>query len=173
MLHFSDCDGSAIFGISSNNFQSGPIIINIGRNQTSSKFWLTWVGVHVSQKLFKKVGVHVLRVLSKLTQTGGGPVLVLGVAFASRSHLARISLPSHSPLTLRWCKISSINHLMHQSATNEEHRTCNTHNELDAYAEQTRKTNSALDQTTLCKTRWIRCPLRPTWRTWQIRRLMH
>jgi hypothetical protein len=36
MQHFSDCDGNAIFGISSNKSQSGPIIIKIRRN-------LTWV----------------------------------------------------------------------------------------------------------------------------------
>jgi hypothetical protein len=58
--HFSDCDGSAIFRISSNkvavwnNSYQNPM--QLDRFQTSSKFWLTWVGVHV------------LRVLSNITQ---------------------------------------------------------------------------------------------------------
>jgi hypothetical protein len=66
-----------------------------------------------SHKLFKKVGVHVRRVLSTITQTGGGPVLVLGVAFSSRAHLTPIPPSSHfrhAP-QVRWCKISSINRM--------------------------------------------------------------
>jgi hypothetical protein len=75
------------------------------------------VGVQVLRalfKLFKKVGVHVLRVLSKITPTGGGPALVLGVAFSShssRAHLTPIQLSSlfRHVTQVRWCKISSIN----------------------------------------------------------------
>jgi hypothetical protein len=106
MQHFSDCDGSAIFRISSNNLSiwtnpyQHPMQFDLF--QTSSKFWPTWVGVHVLRVLSniaQKGGVHVLRVLSKITQTSGRPILVLGVAFSYHSHLAHISLPSHSPLT--------------------------------------------------------------------------
>jgi hypothetical protein len=57
MQHFSDCDGNAIFRISlkkkrnldlflSNRMQFDP-------HQTSSKFRLTWVGVHVLRVLSK------------------------------------------------------------------------------------------------------------------------
>jgi hypothetical protein len=60
MQHFSDCDGSAIFRISStqiaictNSYQHR---MQFDLFQTSSKFWLTCVGVHV------------LRVLSKVTK---------------------------------------------------------------------------------------------------------
>jgi hypothetical protein len=87
-------------------FQSEPILITFGCNLTcfrpvQSFDLLGWGSMTRGcfQQLFKKVGVHVLRVFSKIIQTGGGPVLVLGVAFSFRSHLAHISLPSHSPLT--------------------------------------------------------------------------
>jgi hypothetical protein len=46
-----------------------------------------------------------------ITQTGGGPILVLGVAFSSRAHLTPIPLSSHfrHGTQVKWCKISSIN----------------------------------------------------------------
>jgi hypothetical protein len=85
-----------------NRSQSGPILINIRCNLTcfgpvQSVDLLGWGSMSSgsSHTLLKKVGVHVLTVLSKITQTGGGTVLVLEVAFLSHSHLARISLPSH------------------------------------------------------------------------------
>jgi hypothetical protein len=86
--------------------RSGPNLINIGWNltffgQVQSVDLLGWgsMSLGCSQQLLKKVGVHVLRVISKITHTSGGPILVLGVAFSSLSHLVRISLPSRSLLT--------------------------------------------------------------------------
>ena len=38
MQHFSDCDGTAIFGISSNKSQSAPTLIKIGRYLTCFQF---------------------------------------------------------------------------------------------------------------------------------------
>jgi hypothetical protein len=97
ICYFTIMHGSSIFRVSSNNLS---IWTNSYQNPTqydlfriSSKLWLTWVGVHV------------LRVLSHITQTGGGPVLVVRGAFSSHAHLARISLPSHSPCTFdMWLK---------------------------------------------------------------------
>jgi hypothetical protein len=58
MQHFSDCDGSAIFGTETiamwNNSYQHPMRFDLF--QTSSKWGLTWVGVHV------------LRVLSTIIQ---------------------------------------------------------------------------------------------------------
>jgi hypothetical protein len=123
-----------------NIVQSGPILIKIKCNLTCFRpvqnfDLLGWgfMSFGCSQKWLKKVGIHVLRVLSKITQTSGSPILVLGV-ISSHSHLARISLPSHSPLTfdmwlkqglapiplsshfrhvtqVRWFKFSSINRI--------------------------------------------------------------
>jgi hypothetical protein len=55
--------------------------------------------LRVLSKMIQTGGGSSFRALSTITQTGGGPVLVLGVAFSSNFHVARISLPSHSPLT--------------------------------------------------------------------------
>jgi hypothetical protein len=73
MQHFSDCDGSAMFRISSNkhtkcnNSYQHQTLFDMF--QTSSKFWFTWVGSHVLRVLYthweKRWGTHVLRVLSK------------------------------------------------------------------------------------------------------------
>jgi hypothetical protein len=53
MQHFSDCDGSAMFGISpvaiwTNSYQH-PTQFDLF--QTSSKLSLTWVGVQILQSL--------------------------------------------------------------------------------------------------------------------------
>jgi hypothetical protein len=101
-----------------NKSQSGPIHINIQRNltcfrpvQSCDLLGCGSMSLGYSQKLLKKVGVHVLGVLSKITQTSGGPALVLLISLSSRAHLTPIPLSSHvrHVTQVRWCKISSIN----------------------------------------------------------------
>jgi hypothetical protein len=64
MQHFSDCVGSAIFGISSNKVaiwtNSYQIPMHFDQVRTSSKCWRTWVGVHSLQSLgcFQKLFKH-------------------------------------------------------------------------------------------------------------------
>jgi hypothetical protein len=96
MQHFSDCDGNAIFRISSNNLSiwtnsyQNPTQFDLFQN--SSKFW----SLGCSENFLEKVGVHVLRVLSKITQQVGVQSLSLG----SHSHVTLISRASHSHPTL-------------------------------------------------------------------------
>jgi hypothetical protein len=125
MQHVSDGDGSAILRISSNKFSiwtnSYQHRMQFDLFQTSSKFWRTWVGVHV------------LRVLSQIIQKGGGPCPEgafnnysnrwgsspcpwgrILISLSSRAHLTPIPLSFHfrHVIQVRWCKILSINRIL-------------------------------------------------------------
>jgi hypothetical protein len=105
-----------------NIFQSGPILIKIRCNltcfrQVQSFDLLGWGSMSSGcfQKILKKVGVHVLRVVSKKYSNKWGsnpcPWGRILISLSSRTHLTPIPLSSHfrHVTQVRCCKISSIN----------------------------------------------------------------